>query len=289
MTSPTIGIAGVGRMGSAAAQRLVTVGLPVILANRTTERASELATQIGCSHAESFARLAESVDILLVLVSGEDGVRAAIHGQDGVLATTDRRATTLVIMSTVQPELVTDISGITVLDAPLVGRPQEFASGDVTILAGGAPSDVKSVGDLLSALGRVVHVGPLGSGAAMKLAMNAVIFGLVAAVSECLALATAAGAAPSVAYDVLTGSALNSKFLELRRGYFVDAGEQPVQFTMDSARETLELVERAASAVGVSLPMTRANLETLTTAVATGLGELDVTSMPRLLTSSTDR
>jgi len=276
-------------MGAAAAERLVTVGHPVVLANRTTERAAELATRLGCSHADSFAQLAEQVDVLLLLVSGEDGAKEAVHGRDGILTATDRRATTLVVMSTVQPELVTEISGVAVLDAPLVGRPQEFAAGDVTILAGGSASDVTSVESLLSVLGRVVHVGPLGSGAAMKLAMNAVIFGLVAAVSECMALATSAGAAPSVAYDVLTASALNSRFLELRRGYFVDEGEQPVQFTMESARETLELVEGAASAVGVSLPMTRATLETLTTAVATGLGELDVTSLPRVLTSSADR
>ena len=280
-----VGIAGTGRMGAAAARRLVDVGFPVVVANRTKARAASLAADLGCDYAESFEELAGQVDVVLVLISGEYGVREAILGQEGILTARDRRAGSLVIMSTVRPELVNELHGIAVVDAPLVGRPAEFASGGVTILAGGVESDVAALEHLLSSLGHLVHVGPLGAGATMKLAMNVVIFGLVASVSECMALATAAGTAPGVAYDVLTGSALNSRFLELRRPYFVDAGDQPVQFTMESARETLELVEDAAAAVGVSLPMTRANIETLKAAVSTGFGDLDITSLPLTLTS----
>jgi 3-hydroxyisobutyrate dehydrogenase-like beta-hydroxyacid dehydrogenase len=285
----TVGIAGTGRMGAAAARRLVEVGVPVLLANRTRTRAASLAAELGCEYAESFQELAGRVDVVLVLVSGDEGVRDAILGQEGILAAGDRRASTLVIMSTVRPELVTELNGIAVVDAPLIGRPAEFASGGVTILAGGTPSDVKKLEHLLSSLGQLVHVGPLGAGATMKLAMNLVIFGVLAAVSECMTLATAAGIAPAVVYDVLTGSALNSRFLELRRPYFVGDGERPVQFTMESARETLELVEDAASAVGVSLPMTRANIETLNAAVSSGFGDLDITSLPLALTSRAGR
>ena len=172
------------------------------------------------------------------------------------------------------------------IDAPISGRPAELLHGQVALFVGGAPDILAPLGPVLDALGHSVAVGPTGSAAAMKLGVNAVVFGLVAAVSECLALTTAAGVEPGLAYDVLRSSAVASTFIDLRRGFFVEDPPPPVQFSMKATQETLELIAQAASEAGVVLPQTATNLATTRAAVESGRAADDVTRLSHFLISS---
>jgi 3-hydroxyisobutyrate dehydrogenase/2-hydroxy-3-oxopropionate reductase len=288
MAAVSVGIVGVGRMGAAAARRLAAQGFTVCLANRTRDAAAALADELGCSCCESFAELAEASDVVLVVTAGEDGTRSVLSGDGGVL-TGVRADTPVVVMSTVTPAFVGELagaasaSGVPLVDAPISGRPVELAQGGVSVFVGGPAETVERVRPILSQLGSVVHVGPTGSAAAMKLAVNTVVFGLLGALAEGVALAASAGVDRATAYDILRGSAVASPFIDLRRAYFVDDAPPPVQFSMASAQQTLELIAAAARELGVALPQTATNLATVGQAVDAGLADRDITGLARFL------
>ena len=286
----TVGVVGAGRMGAAAVRRLVEEGFSVTVANRTRPTSQTLAREVGCGHADTFAELAAASDVVLVLTAGEEGTRQAVVEADGLLAGA-RAGTTVLVMSTVTPSVIHELAHaaaiveVSLVDVPISGRPAELSKGAVSLFAGGPPEVLERVSAVLLALGNVIPVGPTGAAAAMKLGVNAVVFGLVAAVAECLALTGAAGVAPGMAYDVLQQSAVGSKFIDLRRPYFVNDDPPAVQFSMDATRETLELIVKAAASLSVVLPQTETNLATARTASESGLSDQDLTQLARFLLS----
>jgi 3-hydroxyisobutyrate dehydrogenase-like beta-hydroxyacid dehydrogenase len=289
MTLPRVGIAGTGRMGSAAAVRLAGLGFPVAVANRTARTAAETAEQAGCQHVPTFEQLAATSDVILVLTAGEDAVRETVTGTGGILAGATP-GTTLLLMSTVTPQLVIELSALAgqaaleLVDVPISGRPVELSKGEVTLFVGGRSSTGAPAERVLDALGTTVDVGPLGAAAAMKLGVNIAVFGLVAAVAECLALTSASGVDPSLAYGVLQQSAVASTFLDLRRQGFTSPTPPAPQFTMSSSEDTLQLIVQAAQAAGVTLPQTITNLDTVRRAAASGREAQDVTRLGWFLT-----
>lgn len=293
MSLPKVGIIGTGRMGSAAARRLVATGFPVCVSNRSQSRATALAEEVGCAHAESFRENAARSDIVLVLTSGEQATESAITGESGVLAGAEA-GKIVAVMSTVTPSLVVELaqaakgSGVMLADAPISGRPDELAAGQVAIFVGGPRDTTRPLDPVLSALGKVLHVGPVGAAAAMKLAVNTVVFSLVTAIGESMELARSAEVDAALAYDILCASAVGSQFIELRRHHYVDA-TSPVQFSIQQAQETLQLIVTAAARLGISLPQVATNLDLANNALAAGVAEQDITTLAALSATSNDR
>jgi 3-hydroxyisobutyrate dehydrogenase/2-hydroxy-3-oxopropionate reductase len=146
------------------------------------------------------------------------------------------------------------------LDAPVSGSVALAESGSVTLMVGGEAGDLERARPVLDALAKAIfHMGPLGSGAAMKLAVNAVVFGLNEALSEGLVLAEASGIARELAYDVLTSSAVGAPYVGYKRAAFLDPAGTPVAFALDLAAKDLRLIAALAAETGVSMPQARAN------------------------------
>jgi 3-hydroxyisobutyrate dehydrogenase-like beta-hydroxyacid dehydrogenase len=127
--------------------------------------------------------------------------------------------------------------------------------------------------------GTVFHLGPLGTGAAMKLAVNTLIFGLNQAVAEGLSLAEAAGIDGPIAYDVLTASAAGAPLVAYKRAAFLEPETTPVAFSLDLAAKDLRLIAALAEAVGVDMPQARTNLHAIETAAAEGGGDRDFSAV----------
>ena len=98
----------------------------------------------------------------------------------------------------------------------------------------------------------IFHLGPLGTGAAMKLAVNTLIFGLNEAVAEGLVLAERAGIDRAAAYQVLAASAAGAPFVGYKRAAFVDPEGTPVAFSLDLAEKDLRLITGLAASLGLS-------------------------------------
>ena len=193
-------------------------------------------------------------------------------------------------MSTVGPGSIKRLNkllkplSVHLLDAPVSGSVAMAENGQLTIMVGGELEPLNAVRPVLNALATYVfHVGALGSGATMKLAINAIVFGLNQALAEGLVLAESAGIARKVAYDLFENSAVAAPFVHYRKAAFLEPGGVPVAFPLDLAKKDLELIELLAKEVGAPMPQTATNQATVEAAVHHGIGGNDVSAVAEYL------
>ena len=260
-----VAVVGTGRMGSAMARALSRAGTEVILHNRSPERAATLAGELGATVAASAAEAAEEADVAISMLADGPAVAATWDGSDGLVAGAHEGGV-LVDMSTAPPDTLLPFAervaerGSGVLDAPVSGSVALAESGQLTIMAGGRAEDLERARPALDMVARqVTHVGLLGSGAALKLAVNALIFALNNGVSEALVLAERAGIDRALAYDVFAESAAGAPFIGYKRDAFVDPERAPVGFSLALAAKDLRLIAELAERLGVPMPQARVN------------------------------
>ena len=280
-----VGVLGTGRMGGSMARALARAGFELYLYNRTPERAERLARELNGHAANTPAEVAAHCDVVISSVADGPAVKALYEGPDGVIAGL-RAGSVAADMSTVLPETILGLEasirakGAGVLDAPVSGSVSLATSGQLTIMVGGTAEDLEKARPVLDALAsRVFHIGPLGSAAAMKLAVNAVVFGLNQALSEALALAEAAGIDRSIAYDVLAASAIGAPYVQYKRAAFVTPEETPPAFSLELAQKDLRLIGELAQAVGSDVAQARANLQLIVDAAGTEGADADLSSV----------
>jgi 3-hydroxyisobutyrate dehydrogenase-like beta-hydroxyacid dehydrogenase len=262
---PTVAVVGTGRMGSAMARALARGGVDLVLHNRSAERAEALANEIGASLAGSPAEAAAAADVAITMLADGPAVEATWSGPDGLIAGAPD-GSVLVDMSTVPPETLPALAdavrarGAGILDAPVSGSVSLAESGQLTIMAGGSAEDLERARPTLDLVAKqITHVGSLGSGHALKLAVNALIFALNNGVSEALVLAERAGIDRALAYDVFTAGAAGAPFIGYKREAFVAPDDAPVAFSLDLAAKDLRLITELAERLGVPMEQTRVN------------------------------
>jgi 3-hydroxyisobutyrate dehydrogenase-like beta-hydroxyacid dehydrogenase len=264
----TVAILGTGRMGSAMAHAQQAAGNTLVLQNRTRARAEKLAAELGDAVrvVATPAEAAAVADVAISMLADDDAVVAAWSGADGLLAGA-RSGSVLVDCSTVRPDVIRSLEsrararGAGILDAPVSGSTALARSGQLTLMVGGRADDLERARPGLDALAKaIVHVGALGSGSAMKLAVNTVIYGLNQAVAEGLVLAEAAGIDRAVAYDVMANSAVGAPYLGYKRNAFLDPDGTPTAFALELAEKDLWLIRDLAAAEGVDVPQAMLNL-----------------------------
>lgn len=290
MTS--VGVLGIGRMGGSMARALATAGFEVICWNRTPAAAEMLAAEVGGRAVGRPADVASAAEVCVTMLVDGAAVAAVFRGPDGLLAGS-RPGNILLDSSTVAPSTIRGLEaearavGSGLLDAPVSGSVALARSGDLTIMVGGETVDLERARPVLDALaGTVFHMGPLGSGAAMKLAVNAVIFGLNEALAEGLVLAEAAGIDRDAAYDVLAASAVGAPYVGYKRAAFLEPSSAPVAFALDLAAKDLRLIADLAREVGVPMPQAAANLDVIAAASTGGHGERDFSTVAEHLRGS---
>ena len=273
MTS--VAVVGTGRMGSAMARALARAGFDLRVHNRTRDRATALATQLGCRVAETPAEAAKA-DIVISMLADDKAVRATYEGPDGLLAGAHPGGV-LVDMSTVRPDVIASLepaartAGSGILDAPVSGSVQLAEAAALTLMVGGETADLERARPVLEAVSRTIfHMGPLGTGAAMKLAVNTVIFGLNGALAEGLVLAEAACIDRALGYDVIAAGAAGAPYVGYKRAAFVDPESAPVAFSLELTDKDLGLITDYAAALGVELTQTAVN-RALVRASSTGV------------------
>jgi 3-hydroxyisobutyrate dehydrogenase-like beta-hydroxyacid dehydrogenase len=276
--SGRVAVLGTGKMGSAIATRLSEAGFDVTVWNRTRSRAAALG--IG-TVAESPAAAAHDADIVVSSLTGPEAVRAAYLGRRGALAAGANKR--FVEMSTAGTDLVSDLAEHVIaargalIDAPIIGAPPVVRAGEAAILTGGSDDDVAAVDRVLSALGTVRHVGPLGSAARLKLVANSMLADIVLAAAELQVAGEDAGLDPDDVFWVLQRMA---PLLAPRRRGFVDDQHEPTLFALRDLRKDLDLAVKLFDPALVRTPIT-AQARQLVTAAASQYGDLDITAVER--------
>jgi 3-hydroxyisobutyrate dehydrogenase-like beta-hydroxyacid dehydrogenase len=276
--APRIAILGTGKMGSAIAGRLADSGFELTLWNRTRERAEALG--IG-SVAETPAAAVRSVDIVISNLTGPEAVRSTYLGPDG--AVSEGGGKLFIEMSTAGPDLLPSLAadviaaGGRLVDAPIIGAPTVMRAGQAAILIGGDDLDVGRAEPVLSTLGIVRHVGPLGSGARLKLVANSMLADVILAAAELQVAGERAGLQPEDVFWVLQRMA---PLLTPRHDGIVENRHEPTLFALRDLRKDLDLAIGLFEPSEIRTPMT-AQARALVAAAASRDGDLDITAVER--------
>jgi 3-hydroxyisobutyrate dehydrogenase-like beta-hydroxyacid dehydrogenase len=273
-----VAVVGLGAMGSRMARRLIEAGNDVVVWNRDGTKAAPL-TQAGATAAKTPAEAARQADAVITMVSNPAALREVTKGQDGV-AGGARAGTVVVQMSTVGPAPVLELaaalpSGVALLDAPVLGSIAEADAGSLQIFVGGSDELVERWSPLLSVLGQVHPVGPVGAGSAAKLVANSTLVGVIGVLGEALAVARALDLSDQVAFDVLATTALAAQ--AERRRDSVESGEYPPRFALSLAKKDADLILEAAP--NADLRLTQAAQTWLADAERAGRGDQDYSAV----------
>jgi 3-hydroxyisobutyrate dehydrogenase-like beta-hydroxyacid dehydrogenase len=275
-----VAVVGLGAMGSRIARRLLDSGHELVVWNRDPARTAPL-TAAGAVAAESPAEAARQAEAVITMVSNPDALRDVTEGPAGV-GEGLTPPTTLIQMSTVGTEATERLAAALpadagLLDAPVLGSVAEDETGTLKIYAAGEEPLVERWTPLLSTLGSVIHVGPVGAGSAAKLVANAVLVGVIGVLGEALAVAQGLNLPREVAFEVLETTALADQ--AKRRRPFVESGEYPPRFALSLARKDGDLILEAAASSGLDLRVTEAARTWLADAEAAGLGDEDYSAV----------
>jgi len=276
----TVGVVGLGLLGSAVAARLRGAGHAVV-GHDIAPACVERLVALGGRPAKSAAEVARESEVVCTLLPSLAAVEEAILGAGGVVAGA-RPAQTLCQMSTISPTLTgrlareTAARGLTFLDCPISGTSGMVARGHGAIFVGGDRAAYEHWRPLLeSILPSAVHIGDAGQAMLLKLVANLLVALNSASVAEALTMARRGGLDPALVVDVLKTGAATSRMLDVR-GPMMVSGEFPAQMKLDLFMKDLHLIQEAAGTVGARLPLTDVAERLYAAAQSSGHGSEDL-------------
>jgi 3-hydroxyisobutyrate dehydrogenase len=283
-----IGIAGTGKMGSVIAARLHTLGNSVTVWNRSKERAQGLIDS-GIGWAATPAELAAQCDVVLSLVTNEQALDDVYLSPQGLLSG-DVKDKLFIEMSTVKPakqqELAQHAEGFhaAYLECPVSGSVGPAKDGKLIGFVGGDAQHLERAKAVLEQLcRRIEFVGPHGSGATMKLAINLPLMVYWQTLSEALSLIEPLGLDPQRVIEVFSESSAGPNMLKVRGPMIAQAlaGEKNDAVTVDVAtmRKDVRAMLAQAQAHQRKLPLTEATLKSFDAAADSGLNAADCTKL----------
>ena len=284
MGKQAVGYIGLGNMGLGMACRLAESGYPITVYNRTRSKAED-AEKLGARVADSPADAAKDADVVMLSLADQDVVSAMAFGDDGVFGSL-KEGGYVVDMSTVPPAFARELAekgksaGYRVLDACVYGAPMHARSGELRVMVGGDEEDFKALEPILADLGKqLVHLGPNGMGATMKLVMNMLMGVQMPALAEAVVFGERAGLPREAILDMITGSGYASPVMSFRCGMMKERAFEKAAFKLALMRKDMMLVLAESQELGVPLPVSESAYSMLTAAKQQGLGDLDVAAI----------
>jgi len=282
-----IGVVGIGKMGAAIATRLLGLGHEVVVWNRSAEKAKAVS---GAKVAATPRELASDVETIISILTNAAAIDVAYEGADGLLKG-DIKGKLFIEMSTVRPQTEKQLAakaralGAAFIDCPVGGTVGPAREGKLLGFVGGDADDVARARPLLEQMcRRVEHVGPVGSGASMKLAINLPLLVYWQALGEALLLCKPLGLDPARLMNIFADTSGGPNVLKVRGPSIAAAlngGDSgPVTFDVDSIRKDLQTMIEEAQGLGGTLPVTARALECFDQASRDGLGKSDAAVLP---------
>ena len=282
MTTP-IAFFGLGTMGGGMARRLLGAGFPLAVYNRTPERAAPLAA-LGARIAKTPAEAAQGAGVLMAMLSDDVASREVWLGQHGALAAAAPGAICIECSTLTVPwvrELAADCAArqLSFLDAPVTGTKPHAADGQLTFFVGGAAATLDAVRPVLAPMAKdILHVGPVGSGAAIKLINNFICGVQAAALAEGLALLERSGLDPEKAVPMLANGPGGSPLVKIlcqRHG----AADYTPNFQLHLMAKDIAYALAEGKHHGLTLQTATAALYRFTQAAKAGLGNEDMAAL----------
>ena len=283
-----IGVAGLGAMGANIAARLIEVGYTVTVWNRTPDKAKPLGAA-GATIASSPADLATKCDAVISILTDGTAIDEVYNGPKGLLSG-DVKGKLFIEMSTVPPKIETDLAtkvrakGGSLVECPVGGSTAPARQGKLLGLMGAEPADAARAKPVLDQLTRrLEHCGPVGSGAAMKLAINLPLMVAWQAYGEAFAIARSVGWEPKRLLDLFVDTNGANPALKNRSEMIVTMLEGkdpgPTTFSIANGAKDLRTMVATGEALGADMRATKATLSGFEDAVQQGQGGGDGSRM----------
>jgi 3-hydroxyisobutyrate dehydrogenase len=282
-----IALLGAGAMGSRVAQHLINANHQVVVYNRTVDRVTALLA-LGAVYAATPREAAEQAEIVISMVTDDEASRAiwlapetgAVMGLgDGVIAIESSTLTTGWTR-----ELATEIEsyGADFLDAPVVGSRPQAEAGKLIYLVGGKAEILARVQDILRSAGTAVHhIGAVGQGMAMKLAVNALLGIQIAALAELIGMLEKHGVSPAKAMECLGELPVISPAAK-GAGSLILANNHAPMFPIHLVEKDFRYVMQTAQVVDALTPVSSAIHDLYQMAIAQGHGGDNITAIAKL-------
>ncbi len=285
----TIGLIGLGLIGKPMGRNLLKAGFPLVVWNRTREKADELVQQ-GATLAASPKEAAEAADVLITIVSDPAALEQVLWGEKGSSSGALeglRRGSVLIDSSTVSPSLAQRVAaacaerGVDFLDAPLTGGTWGAEKGELVFMVGGKREVLDRVEPVLSAVGKkFLLMGGHGAGQTVKIATNAILALEVQALAEAITLVTSAGVQAERLMEVMQLSMGRAPVLDVKAPLILK-GEFAPSFPLRLMLKDLGLAVDLAKEKNVSLPATKAAQETYSAVKAATQEDVDYAAVAK--------
>ncbi|HTV74952.1 MAG TPA: NAD(P)-dependent oxidoreductase [Candidatus Acidoferrales bacterium] len=281
-----VGIAGLGKMGSALAEHLLGSGCDVTVWDRTRDRI-EAVTARGAHAAASPEALVQGMDAVIAMLWDDGAAREITLAQ---IIPSASPPTIVIEMSTLSPGMYKTLGeaagrkGLGFLASPVLGSVDLARSGKLIALASGAEETFTRAKPLLEMLASTVtYVGPTGSSAYLKLANNAIIGVVAETLHELLKFCTRAGIDEGVAIDSLTAAFGRNASAKVQQ---LHAHDTAPRFSLGALYKDLQLARDAGVSIDAPLPLLDVILPAVRRGVERGLADRDYISL--VFTDATD-
>jgi 3-hydroxyisobutyrate dehydrogenase len=284
MGQPRVAVLGLGIMGAGMANNLLRAGFPVNVYNRDAAKSAPFASTAGARVATSPGDAASDADVVISMVSDDRASRAVWMGEQGALSGVKKGAL-LIESSTLTVAWVEELSkaaqsaGVELIDAPVTGSRDHAAAGQLLFLVGGSADALERAKPVLSVMSRgIVHLGPTGSGALMKLINNFVCGVQAAALAEGIRLIEQSDLGRDQALDVLYNGAPGSPLVKTL-GPRMAARDFQTFFFLKLMEKDLTYAREEAARRGLTLETATAAISLFDRAIADGHGDKDFTAI----------
>jgi 3-hydroxyisobutyrate dehydrogenase len=283
MSKLNIAFFGLGLMGSGMARRLLSAGFPVTVFNRNRDKALALEGE-GAKIAATPREAAAPAGVIISMVADDKASRSMWLGEQGALAGVAQGAL-LIEASTLTVEWVKELAaaanakGCELLDAPVTGSKSHAAAGELNFLIGGSAEALEKARPVLAVMSRnVIHIGPTGSGALLKLINNALCAVQAASAAEALTLIERSGLDREKVVEFLMNAAPGSPVFKTVLPRMV-SGDFTPNFKLDLMVKDLVYSLKEAERHGVKLTAVESALNAFKQAATAGQGDSDFSAV----------
>jgi 3-hydroxyisobutyrate dehydrogenase-like beta-hydroxyacid dehydrogenase len=276
-----IGFIGLGRMGQGIANRVLGGGHDLVVYNRSPAKAADFA-KAGARVASSIAGACEGREVVITMLADDSALNEVALSNGGLRDSLPAGAIHMA-MGTHGVHAIRSLAAAHVqakqafVAAPVLGRPDIAAAGQLGIVAAGPADAVRRCEPLFQVIGR--HTFDAGSdpagATAIKLANNFMIACALESMAEAFSLVRKFGVAPAVLHDVLTNGSFSAPIFKIYGQIMVDEAYDQAGFTAQLALKDANLVLAAADTARVPLPSANVVRDRLLSAIARGDGEKD--------------
>jgi len=290
--SMQVALLGTGTMGSGMARNLRKAGFPLTIYNRTRERAEQIA-ETGAQVADTPALAAAGAAMVISMLADDAASCEAWLGTHGALAAMQPGAV-VIECGTVSPKWVQELHkaaaarGLRLIDAPVTGSRPQANAGELTFLAGADQATLDTVRPVLESMSKaILHVGPVGSGAELKLINNFLCGVQVASFAEALVWIERSALDRTLALDFLkTGAAGSGIFKAMSER--MTAGTYEVNFMLRLMEKDMRYAQQAAAETQTTLTTASCSNKLFERAEAAGYGERDMAAVVEVVRSKNE-